>query len=104
MQQRISKRKWRLRVRQHEEFGVRNSVQQCRNRKHKSHQRPASADIKQRAIGANRRAHQNKGAERSNQRRERNEKRIARVNAMRRQAKMTKLVSQKNRKQGQCKR
>ena len=79
---------------------MKNAVEKCRNCEDESDERSGGADVKEGARGANGRTQKNKRAEGSDERRERNEKRIAGANVMMTAGeKMAQFVSEKNRKE-----
>ena len=71
-----------LRFRKDEKFGVHDAVEERGDGKDKSNERAAGAHVEERTIGADARAHQDEGAESTDERRERDEEGIARVNVM----------------------
>ncbi len=64
------------------EFRMNDSVEKSRDGKDEAHERARSANIKKGAVGANGRADQDESAERANERRKREEVRIAGANVM----------------------
>ena len=79
---RIAEGERSLRFRKDEKFGVHDAVEERGDGKDKSNERAAGAHVEERTIGADARAHQDEGAESTDERRERDEEGIARVNVM----------------------
>jgi hypothetical protein len=83
-----------------DDFCVENAIGKSGNRQKKTRERTGSADIKESASGADRGPNENESAERADERREGNEKRIGGANMMVAAGKeMAELVSEKNREQ-----
>lgn len=78
-------------------LGVQHTVEERRDGKHESDERAGSTDVKQSAGGANGRTQKDERSESSDERRKRNEKRIAGMNMMvATSEKMAQLVGEKN--------
>ena len=85
-----------------DKLGVHDAVDQRGNGDQEANERAGSADVKERACGANGRADEDERAERADQRRKGNEKRIAGMNMVAAAGeKMSEFVGQENRQERQ---